>query len=132
MDDKTRLRNLSEERQQQLASRLRETREYLGLSQQFVEEHTGLSRVAISSIELGKRKVEAVELEALARLYKYPITYFLDGALDTPASVQALAREAADLSERDREQVLDFARFLKAYGRSRAAETTDIHASEEA
>jgi len=109
-----------EDRQQRLADRLREAREYLGLSQQFVADHTAIPRVAVSAIENGKRKVEALELQALAALYKYPVTYFLEGALDEPASVRALAREATALSERDREEVLRFAQFVKAYGRGRA------------
>jgi len=115
-----------EERQQRLADRLREAREYLGLSQQFVADHTAIPRVAISAIENGKRKVEALELQALAALYKYPVTYFLEGALDEPASVRALAREATALSERDREEVLRFAQFVKAYGRGRPATQEEI------
>ncbi len=111
------IRTTDEERQQRLAERLREAREYLGLSQQFVADHTAISRVAISAIENGKRKVEALELAALAGLYQYPVTYFLEGALDEPASVRALAREATGLTERDREEVLRFAQFVKAYGR---------------
>ncbi len=55
-------RSTDDERQQRLAERLREAREYLGLSQQFVAEHTSIPRVAISAIENGKRKVEALEL----------------------------------------------------------------------
>jgi transcriptional regulator with XRE-family HTH domain len=105
--------------QEVLADRLRSVREYLGLSQEFVAQHTGISRAAISAIENGKRKVEAVELGAFSALYKYPVTYFLDGALEEPDSVRAIAREAGTLSERDREQVLQFAQFLKAYGASR-------------
>jgi transcriptional regulator with XRE-family HTH domain len=117
-------KTLEDERPRQLAERLRESREYLGLSQQFVAEQTGIPRVAISAIENGKRKVEALELEALARLYKYPITYFLDGALEAPASVRALAREAESLTERDRNEVLRFAQFLKAYGQRSAEDGT--------
>jgi transcriptional regulator with XRE-family HTH domain len=109
-----------EERQQRLAERLREAREYLGLSQQFVSEHTAIPRVAISAIENGKRKVDALELEALASLYKYPVTYFLEGGLEEPASVRALAREATELTERDREEVLRFAQFVKAYGHQKS------------
>lgn len=109
------------ERQRRLAERLRQAREYLGLSQRFVAEQTGIPRVAISAIENGRRRVEALELEALARLYRYPITYFLDGALEEPPSVRALAREAQELTERDREEVLRFAQFLRAYGQSRRA-----------
>jgi transcriptional regulator with XRE-family HTH domain len=113
-----------EERPRRLAERLREAREYLGLSQQFVAEQTGIPRVAVSAIENGKRKVEALELEALARLYKYPVTYFLDGALEEPASVRALAREARGLTERDLEEVLRFAQFLKVYGQQRRDDVT--------
>jgi transcriptional regulator with XRE-family HTH domain len=109
------------EQQERLAARLREVREYLGLSQEFVAKHTGVPRAAISAIENGKRRVEAVELNALAALYKYPVTYFLDGALEEPASVRAIAREAAALTDRDREQVLHFAQFLKAYGQARGS-----------
>ncbi len=119
-----------DERQRRLAERLQGARDYLGLSQQFVAEHTGIPRVAISAIENGKRKVEALELEALARLYKYPVSYFLDGALGEPASVRALAREATELTERDREEVLRFAQFLKSYGRSRHDETPPHEATE--
>jgi transcriptional regulator with XRE-family HTH domain len=108
-----------EERQRRLAERLREAREYLGLSQQLVADHTRISRVAISAIENGKRKVEALELETLAALYRRPVTYFLDGALEEPAIVRALAREAAALTDRDREEVLRFAQFLKSYAQDR-------------
>src|SRR5215216_5189230 len=99
------------EHQERLAERLREAREYLGLSQEFVAQQTGISRAAVSAIENGKRKVEAVELNALAVLYKYPVTYFLDGALEEPASVRAIARAAARLTDKDRDQVLHFAQF---------------------
>jgi len=120
-EENTAMRPPDEERQQRLAERLRQAREYLGLSQQFVSEHTGIPRVAISSIETGKRKVEALELEALASIYKYPVSYFLEGTLEEPASVRALARAATGLTERDREEVLRFAQFVKEYSRTRDA-----------
>lgn len=119
MSESVGLPSIGEERQRQLAERLREVREYLGLSQQFVADHTGLSRVAISAIENGKRKVEALELEALAQLYRHPVTYFLTSettALNEPATIRALAREARELTEHDRQEVLRFAQFLKSYG----------------
>lgn len=107
-----------DEQQMRLVERLREVREYLGLSQEFVANRTGIPRPAISAIENGKRRVEALELNALAALYKYPVTYFLDGAMEEPAAVRAIAREAAVLTDRDREEVLHFAQFLKSYGQS--------------
>jgi len=112
------------EHQEKLVERLREVREYLGLSQEFVAQQTGISRAAISAIENGKRKVEAVELTAFAALYKYPVTYFLDGAVEEPASIRAIARAATTLTDRDREQVLHFAQFLKTYGQSQGGKPT--------
>lgn len=111
---------VGDEHQRQLAERLREAREYLGLSQQFVSEQTGIPRVAVSAMENGRRKVEALELAALATLYRHPIAYFVDGALEEPASIRALAREAKRLTDRDVEEVLRFARFLKSSGRDRS------------
>ena len=112
------------EQQERLAERLREAREYLGLSQEFVAKQTGIPRAAISAIENGKRRVEALELNTLAAPYKYPVTFFLEGALEEPASIRAIAREAAALTDSDREQVLRFARFLKAYGQAQSDRPT--------
>ena len=72
---------------QQLAKRLREVREYLNLSQQFVADKTGIPRSAVSDIERGARKVDSLELRKLARLYMYPVGYFLgeeEGGDDVP------------------------------------------------
>jgi transcriptional regulator with XRE-family HTH domain len=113
-DDKASIRAAE---QQQLAERLREAREYLGLSQEAVATKTGISRPAISAIENGKRRVEALELQALAGLYRHPVDYFLAEAGTVPDGVRAIAREAATLTVRDQEEVLRFAQFLKGYTR---------------
>jgi transcriptional regulator with XRE-family HTH domain len=105
------------EDQARLADRLREVRDYLGFSQEQVAAQTGISRAAVSAIENGKRKVEALELQALAKLYRHPVEYFLDESASVPESVKAIAREATTLTDRDREEVLRFAQFLKGYGR---------------
>src|SRR5512133_3591512 len=93
-----------EELQVQLAARLKEVREYLNLSQQFVAEQTGISRSAISDIERGGRRVDSLELRRFARLYRYPVTYFLEGEREsaTDGTLNALARAAKDLTEQDR------------------------------
>ena len=57
----------------QLADRLKKLREYLGMSQQHVADCTGITRSAISDIERGQRRVDAVELTKLARLYQHPV-----------------------------------------------------------
>ncbi|MBA2718819.1 MAG: helix-turn-helix transcriptional regulator [Chloroflexi bacterium] len=114
-----------DEPQKRLSRRLREAREYLGLAQQFVADQTGIPRAAISAIETGRRRVEALELERLAGVYKFPVAYFLEGSLEEPASVRALAREAVELTEDDRAEVLRFAQFLKGFGESRPRPTRD-------
>jgi len=96
----------------QLSSRLREVREYLSLSQQYVADKTGIPRSAVSDIERGVRKVDSLELRKLARLYMYPVGYFL-GEEEVGDDVRALARAVTDLTEGDRAEVVRFAQFLR-------------------
>lgn len=101
----------------QLATRLKEAREYLELSQDEVARALGVPRSAISLIETGQRKVDAVELRKMAELYQLPIAHFTGEAISTPPmqeTVQHLARAAAKLTDRDREELLRFAEFLQA------------------
>lgn len=109
--------------QTSLAARLRETRAYLNLSQQFVSEQTGIPRSAISDIERGMRKVGSLELSKFSRLYRFPVSYFLGetvaGSPGDDATIHALARAASDLTEEDKHEVLRFATFLRNYGKSK-------------
>lgn len=49
--------------------RLKATRKYLGLSQEFVARQMKLSRPTISAIESGQRKVTTEELDQFSKLY---------------------------------------------------------------
>ena len=101
-----------------LARRLRQAREFLNLSQQFVAEQTGISRTAVSDIERGARRVESLELKRLAQLYRMPVDYFLGGGSvedAADATSRALARAAGDLDEEAKEEVVRFAMFLRNY-----------------
>jgi transcriptional regulator with XRE-family HTH domain len=97
---------------QLLATKLREVREYLGLSQQYVSDKTGIARSAVSDIERGVRKVDSLELRKLARLYMYPVGHFL-GEEEVDEEVRALARAVTDLTQDDRAEVVRFAQFLR-------------------
>ena len=97
---------------QLLMTRLREVREYLGLSQQYVADKTGIARSAVSDIERGLRKVDSLELRKLARLYMYPVGYFL-GEEEADEEARALARAVTSLTEDDRAEVVRFAQFLR-------------------
>ncbi|HEV3093805.1 MAG TPA: helix-turn-helix transcriptional regulator [Solirubrobacteraceae bacterium] len=105
-----------------LASRLRDQRTFLNVSQQFVADQTGILRSAVSDIERGARRVDSLELKALADLYRMPVDYFLggdpqdefDGGATDP-TVQALLRTTSDMGEEEKQQVLGFALFLQNY-----------------
>ena len=108
----------------QLGRRVREAREYLGLSQESVAEYLGIPRASVSAIETGRRKVSSGELQQLAHLLKRPITALLgeDDMVETeePAdpTFRALFRTARALSPEDRQHVLRFAQFLRHAGRA--------------
>lgn len=104
-----------------LGRRLRQVREYLGLSQQFVTASTGIPRPAISEIERGNRKVDSLELRKLARLYQHPVGFLLGedtGPAETPA---ALGRALSDMTHEDQEELLKFAQYLTFSRRGRKA-----------
>lgn len=102
---------------QELGQRLREAREYLGYSQSEVAEATGIPRPAISRFETGQRKVSVLELGRLATLYRRTPDFFLHPPEEVEdETVTALFRATRDLSDRDRQQVLRFAEFLRGAG----------------
>ena len=71
------------EKWRQIGDRLRQAREYLELKQEEAAEAIGLSRSALSMVENGRRKVDAVELARFAKVYSQSIEA-LTGAAETP------------------------------------------------
>ena len=107
----------TEKERQQLGMRFKEAREYLELSQDEVARALDLPRTAISMIESGQRKVDAIELKKFAEIYQRSISYFTGedkGVSPLPKTVEHLARAAAKLTDKDREELLRFAQFLQA------------------
>ncbi len=111
-----------------LAQRLKEAREYLGLSQDYVSQQTRIPRPAISEVEAGRRRVESLELKRLAALYGRPVGYFLpadevEGSAATAVgSSQASGEDQTELKLRgltrdlpteDREEIVRFAEYLR-------------------
>jgi transcriptional regulator with XRE-family HTH domain len=102
---------------QKLGAKLREAREYLGLSQDEVAKILGIPRTALSNIESGQRGIDALELKKLSQLYKRPVTYFTGESqpdAGMPDDVAHLARAAAGLSEGDRRELNRFAEYLRS------------------
>jgi transcriptional regulator with XRE-family HTH domain len=110
---------MSDDARKGLGARLRDARDYLGLSQDEVARAVHLTRTAISLMENGQRGVDALELKKLAELYRRPVSDFtgddevIEGG-SLPTTVQHLAREASKLNESDRAELLRFAEFLGA------------------
>lgn len=104
---------MTESKRKQLAERLREAREAAGLSQEDVAQKLSLPRPAISQIENGHRRVEALELARFAKMYGKPLGFFADEEPAGTTRLDALHRTTAQLSEGDRAEVLRFAEFLR-------------------
>lgn len=112
----------SDKERLQIAERLREAREYLGLSQEEVATALGLSRPSITNIESGTRKIEAIELNKLARLYRKTVSFLLTGEEqppEAPEQLAFLARAIQGLAQEDIDEVARFAEFLKQSPRSK-------------
>ena len=104
-----------------MAARLRESREYLGFSQDEVAVSLGVSRPAITNIEAGSRKVEALELQKLANLYGRSVSFLLTGAEEQKVESEKVAfaaRALKGLSGKDLEEVARFADYLRNAGRT--------------
>jgi transcriptional regulator with XRE-family HTH domain len=114
----------AEANRQVLGERLKEAREYVGLKQDDVAKKLGIPRSALSNVEAGSRKVDAIELAQLAKLYQRPVAWFTGeephGASDQVlAEVAHLTRAAAALSHQDRQELARFADFLKSRARTK-------------
>ena len=101
-----------------LAKRLKEARDYLGLSQEYVAQQTGIPRPAISDIEVGKRKVDSLELKRLSKLYGIPVQSLLEEnegiGEGQPDPVEIKLRPMMrDLKAEDRQEILRFVEYLR-------------------
>ena len=109
---------------QVLGERLKEAREYVGLKQDDVAKVLAIPRSALSNIEAGTRKVDAIELARLAKLYQRPLAWFTgedpDAITEVAKEVAHVARAAATLSQQDRQELARFADFLRSRAKAKA------------
>jgi transcriptional regulator with XRE-family HTH domain len=99
-----------------LGQRLKNAREYRGFSQEDVATCLGIPRSAVSLIESGDRKIDAIELSKIAKLFDCSIGELTEEPRPgvNAASIEMVARLAAKLSDEDRAEVVRFAQFLTA------------------
>ena len=89
----------------------------MGLKQDEVASYLKIPRTALTDIENGQRRVEAIELTRLAKLYRQSVGYFTGedvASASLPVDVAHLARRVADLSADDRAELGRFAEYLRS------------------
>ena len=72
-----RLRSVHSARYKEFLGRLRKARLGAGLTQAHVAAALGRPQSFVSKCETGERRLDLVEVEEFARLYKRPLAYFL-------------------------------------------------------
>ena len=102
-------------------TRLRECRENAKLSQKYVALTLGIAPPSVANWERGKTNPTHENIIRLADLYDVSVDYLL-GRTDNPAGADvaigdiefALSGEIHDLSEAEKQDVLDYVRFKRA------------------
>lgn len=98
----------------ELGTRLKKAREYLGLTQDDVAKLIGVSRVIITNIETGTRKVSADELSMLSKIYGWTMEELLEGE-KIENNIPMFARAFCELSHEDQEEIINLIKFKKMY-----------------
>lgn len=100
-----------------LARRLRQAREQAHMNQKEVAEHLDVTSAALSQYESGKRKIGALALERLSRLYGVPLSsLFSEGdGEERPDWEHALLGKTEDLSPEGRKGVAKLVRRTRQF-----------------
>lgn len=96
-----------------LGTRLKDVREDLGLTQENVAKLMGVSRVIITNIETGTRKVSAEELSKFSKIYGWTMEELMEGA--NTQNVPAFTKAFKELSGEDQNEILNLIKFKKMY-----------------
>ena len=92
--------------------RLKESRESLHLTQDYVARVLGIPRTAIVQIENGNRRVSSDELAKFSRLYGVSADYIM-GTQVKNETIEFFARGFEGLSEQDKEEIKNLIEFKK-------------------
>ena len=98
----------------ELGTRLKKAREYLGLTQDDVAKLMEVSRVIITNIEAGTRKVSAEELSKFSKIYGWTMEELLEGE-KKEKDIPMFARAFSELSKEDQEEIINLIKFKKMY-----------------
>ncbi|MDI3329029.1 MAG: helix-turn-helix transcriptional regulator [Alicyclobacillaceae bacterium] len=100
---------------EQIGQKIRKAREEVGITQEALAKHLGVSRPVVSNIEAGKRPIDLDELLKIADYLGHSPQYFLNlDAVEDADEVKILYRTDG-LTEADREKLAWFFAFLREY-----------------
>jgi transcriptional regulator with XRE-family HTH domain len=106
-----------DKKQQQISTRIRTARENAGLSQGQAAKLLDVARPTVSEIEAGRRKVSAIELAQMAKLYGVGLAWLACEREDTEDPdrdrIELAAREIANLKDTDFESVMQLVRSIR-------------------
>lgn len=93
----------------EIASKLKEARSRLALTQEAVSERTGIAKSAISDIEKGKREPKLSQLQKLAKTYHRSVGFFLNSEESPKECVLWRERPQSPTAEDLQATLIDFA-----------------------
>lgn len=97
-----------------MVNRLKQTRRYLNLTQEYVANLIGIHRTSLIAIESGKRTVKSEELKKFSEIYGRSVDELAYGRTDAAnMNTQVFAREFNELSEQDQREILNLMEFKK-------------------
>lgn len=102
----------------QLGKKLKELREQIGFSQEFVAKELGITRQAIINIESGKRKIDSFELFKIADLYNISATDLISEKAHSVSNFQEAAMHFRNhnlLNEEEKKALFEFQKICKDY-----------------
>ncbi len=97
-----------------MGKRIREYREKLSFSQEFVARQIGLNRSSIAKIEAGNQSLKSTELDKLALLFGVTADEILRGNDSNYDEARVFARAIDGLSENDKKEILNLIEFKKS------------------
>ncbi|MBQ4253768.1 MAG: helix-turn-helix transcriptional regulator [Erysipelotrichaceae bacterium] len=102
----------------ELHERIKELRNRMHLSQDYVARYLGISRSAYTQMENGKRKVLANEIALLSTLFGVSSDNLLNPA-ETSIPVSVFARSFENLSKKDQEEIMNLIKFKEQMNRQK-------------
>ncbi len=98
--------------------RVKEARNKLHLSQNYVANYLGINRTAIVEIESGKRKISADELKKYSTLFNISADELLNGKKTKMPDI-VFARNFKELDSKDQKEILNLIEFKKMLKRKK-------------